>query len=75
MLHYTDCGIARLEDQPEMLSAYFEVEQNLLAAQTVSTLGQFSPSTSPPCAPGPAWRACAFAASSTTRLADSSTPS
>jgi carbonic anhydrase len=36
VLHHTDCGITRLEDQPEMLSAFFEVEQNLLAAQAVS---------------------------------------
>ncbi|WP_406502415.1 carbonic anhydrase [Streptomyces sp. NBC_01602] len=36
VLHHTDCGITRLEGQPEMLSEFFEMDQNQLAEQAVS---------------------------------------
>ena len=35
VLHHTNCGITLLEDQPEMLADYFEVDENLLAEQAV----------------------------------------
>lgn len=35
VLHHTDCGIARLEGRPEMLSVYFDVEESDLSAQAV----------------------------------------
>jgi carbonic anhydrase len=75
VLHYTDCGITRLEDEPEMLSAYFEVEQNLLAAQAVSDPRAAVALDVARCTPRRAWRACAFPGWSTTWLPDSSTPS
>jgi carbonic anhydrase len=36
VLHHTDCGITRLVDQPELLSAFFEVDENRLADQAVT---------------------------------------
>jgi carbonic anhydrase len=36
VLHHTDCGITRLEGQPEILSEFFEVDQDQLAKQAVS---------------------------------------
>ena len=39
ILHHTDCGITRLEGRPEMLAAYFDVEESGLAAQAVGDPG------------------------------------
>ncbi|HEY0690471.1 MAG TPA: carbonic anhydrase [Kribbella sp.] len=36
VLHHTDCGITRLVDQPELLSAFLEVDENQLADQAVT---------------------------------------
>ncbi|MGW5187828.1 carbonic anhydrase [Kribbella sp. NPDC004138] len=35
VLQHTNCGITLLEDQPNLLSDYFELEENHLAEQTV----------------------------------------
>jgi carbonic anhydrase len=35
VLHHTNCGITLLEDQPDMLSDYFEVDEKLLDEQAV----------------------------------------
>jgi carbonic anhydrase len=35
VLHHTDCGITRLVDQPELLSAFLEVDENRLTDQAV----------------------------------------
>jgi carbonic anhydrase len=36
VLHHTDCGITRLVDQPELLSAFLEVDENRLSDQAVT---------------------------------------
>jgi carbonic anhydrase len=36
VLHHTDCGIRRLADQPALLAAFFEVDENHLAEQSVT---------------------------------------
>lgn len=57
VLHHTDCGITRLESQPELLSDYFEVDENHLAAQAVSNPREAVTLASPPCVPTHACRA------------------
>lgn len=36
ILHHTDCGITRLEDRPEMLADFFQLDQDDLAAKNVT---------------------------------------
>lgn len=36
VLHHTECGITRLEGEPEMLSQFFDTDQQHLAEQAVS---------------------------------------
>jgi carbonic anhydrase len=36
VMHHTDCGITRLTGQPELLSAFFEVDENSLAELAVT---------------------------------------
>jgi carbonic anhydrase len=66
VLHHTDCGITRLQDQPEMLSAYFDVEENLLAAQAVNDPRAAVALDVAVLAPRPGFRECASPGWSTT---------
>jgi Carbonic anhydrase len=75
ILQHTDCGIVRLQCQPEMLADYLNTSADALAGQNVAAPRQPSNSTSPPSEPPPLSRAgCVSPGSSTTWRQDKSKP-